>query len=137
MNRKEFLKLMGMTATAYVASNLLFSCSSNDSPTAPTNVDFTIDLNDPNYSFLKTPGEFLLKDNVIVAHTIDGQYIALSGLCTHEGEKITYDDANDNFFCPKHGSRFAKDGSVTKGPAKKQLYRYIVELNGTLLRVHN
>lgn len=137
MNRKDFLRLLGLSASSFVALHMLSSCSSDDSPTGPTNVDFTIDLDDPNYSYLKTKGEFLLKDNVIVAHTIDDTYVALSAICTHESKRITYDDANDIFVCPKHGSTFSKDGKVTKGPATKALRKYVVELNGSLLRVHS
>lgn len=137
MNRKEFLKLMGFSASAFVASNFLFSCSSDDTATAPENVDFTIDLDAPEYSFLKTKGEFLVKDNVIVAHTINDEYIALTALCTHESAKLTYDDFKDIIYCPKHYSEFSKDGKVIKGPAKKSLSRFVVELNGSMLRIHS
>lgn len=137
MNRKDFLKLIGLSASSFVALNMLSSCNSDDSPTAPTNVDFTIDLDNPNYSYLKTKGKFLVKDNVVVAHTIDDTYVALSAICTHESKRITYDDANNNFVCPKHQSTFSKEGKVKKGPAKKPLKQYIVELNGSLLRVHS
>lgn len=137
MNRKNFLKLLGLSASSFVALNVLSSCSSDDSTTGPINVDFTIDLDDPNYSFLKMKGEFLIKNNVLIAHTIDDSYVAISAICSHESKRITYDDVNDNFLCTKHGSKFSKNGEVLKGPANKSLKRYLVELNGSLLRVHS
>ncbi|MGQ9819031.1 MAG: QcrA and Rieske domain-containing protein [Candidatus Kapaibacteriales bacterium] len=137
MNRKDFLKLMGLSATSFVSLNLLSSCNSDDSPTAPVNIDFTIDLDDPNYSYLKTIGEFLFKDNVIIAHTIEDTYVALSAICTHEAKRITYNDANNNFVCTRHQSIFTLNGKVIKGPANKPLKQYIVELNSSLLRVQS
>lgn len=47
------------------------------------------------------------------------QVYALSTICTHLGCIVK---ATDNGFdCPCHGSKFAKDGSVLKGPAPKGL----------------
>jgi Rieske Fe-S protein len=44
----------------------------------------------------------------------DGVY-AISSVCTHLGCIVK--TAEDGFTCPCHGSRFGRDGSVTKGPA--------------------
>jgi cytochrome b6-f complex iron-sulfur subunit len=48
-----------------------------------------------------------------------GAVYAISTICTHLGCIVK---ATDNGFdCPCHGSKFAKDGSVLKGPAPKPL----------------
>ena len=44
---------------------------------------------------------------------------AISIVCTHLGCIVKATDAG--FDCPCHGSKFAKDGSVLKGPAPKAL----------------
>ncbi|HEU4343873.1 MAG TPA: Rieske 2Fe-2S domain-containing protein, partial [Candidatus Binatia bacterium] len=44
---------------------------------------------------------------------------AISLVCTHLGCIVKATDAG--FDCPCHGSKFAKDGSVLKGPAPKAL----------------
>lgn len=44
---------------------------------------------------------------------------AISRICTHLGCIVKPSDAG--FDCPCHGSKFAKDGSVIKGPAPKAL----------------
>ncbi|HEY7558487.1 MAG TPA: Rieske 2Fe-2S domain-containing protein [Candidatus Binatia bacterium] len=44
---------------------------------------------------------------------------AISTVCTHLGCIVKATDAG--FDCPCHGSKFAKDGSVLKGPAPKGL----------------
>lgn len=50
----------------------------------------------------------------------DGNNVhAISTVCTHLGCIVKAVDAG--FDCPCHGSKFAKDGSVLKGPAPKGL----------------
>jgi cytochrome b6-f complex iron-sulfur subunit len=44
---------------------------------------------------------------------------AISNVCTHLGCIVKASDTG--FDCPCHGSKFAKDGSVLKGPAPKGL----------------
>jgi nitrite reductase/ring-hydroxylating ferredoxin subunit len=44
---------------------------------------------------------------------------ALSTVCTHLGCIVKREP--DGFSCPCHGSRFARDGTVEKGPAPKAL----------------
>ncbi|MEZ0580508.1 FAD-dependent oxidoreductase [Nocardioides sp. MH1] len=41
----------------------------------------------------------------------------LSGVCTHLGGAVQWNDAERSWDCPLHGSRFAEDGSVLEGPA--------------------
>ena len=50
----------------------------------------------------------------------DGEGVyAISNICTHLGCIVK--PAPDGFTCPCHGSHFARDGSVTKGPAPQPL----------------
>jgi cytochrome b6-f complex iron-sulfur subunit len=53
----------------------------------------------------------------------DGVY-AISKICTHLGCVVR--NAGKDFECPCHGSRFATDGTVTKGPAPRPLPWYRV-----------
>ncbi len=66
------------------------------------------------------PGEPFLPPGRSVAIFRDavGVY-AVSRICTHLGCIIK--SAANGFHCPCHGSRFAPDGSVSKGPAPKAL----------------
>ncbi len=56
--------------------------------------------------------------SVAVFRDADGVY-AISRVCTHLGCLVKNEASG--FQCPCHGSRFALDGSVTKGPAPKAL----------------
>lgn len=41
----------------------------------------------------------------------------LSAFCTHLGGIVTWNQAEESWDCPLHGSRFAADGQVLEGPA--------------------
>lgn len=58
----------------------------------------------------------------------EGVY-AISTVCTHLGCLVRAEDGG--FHCPCHGSRFAPDGSVTKGPAPSPLPWLKVEASGS------
>jgi cytochrome b6-f complex iron-sulfur subunit len=137
MDRKEFLVALGLGTVAAVCTSCLTGCSPQDNgPTAPSNVDFTLDLANPAYSGLVTAGGSYVGNGVIVAHTTSG-YVALSAACTHQGTTIQYDKNNNDFSCPSHGSLFSTSGVVMRGPAGRPLTAYNVSLNGNALRVYS
>jgi nucleotide-binding universal stress UspA family protein len=53
----------------------------------------------------------------------DGSLITLSPRCQHMGCTVDWNDAEKTWDCPCHGSRYRFDGTVIKGPAKKDLDR--------------
>ncbi|MGA2623541.1 MAG: Rieske (2Fe-2S) protein [Bacteroidota bacterium] len=135
MNRKEFLSIFGIGSAVLACSYCLGGCKVPDAGiTAPTNVDFTLNLADPANASLKSVGGYLYNGGVIVAHAPSG-YIAVSSACTHQGNAVQYELASNSFYCPAHGSRFATNGSVINGPAGSALGKYNTTLNGTSLRV--
>lgn len=73
-------------------------------------------------------GGVIVGDTVITQPT-PGSYVGLSTTCTHAGCKVTEirDGAID---CVCHGSRFALDGTVLAGPAKKPLAAKPVRVEG-------
>jgi cytochrome b6-f complex iron-sulfur subunit len=138
MNRKEFLSTIGLGAAAVACSYCLNGCSPLSNPiTAPTNVDFTLDLNVPANAALKTNGGYVYNGGVIVARTTSGAYVAVSQLCTHAGGTVQYVPSSNSFYCPNHGSNFATNGSVLNGPATSSLGTYHTALTGTSLRVYS
>jgi cytochrome b6-f complex iron-sulfur subunit len=138
MDRKEFLALIGVSATAFVASACLNGCKPLDSVTdPPINIDFTLNLDDPAYGALKSNGGYIDKDGVIVARTTSGTYIAVSLACTHQGTSVTFDASNNRFHCASHGSNFSTTGSVINGPASSPLTSYRTSLNGSSLHVYS
>jgi glycine/D-amino acid oxidase-like deaminating enzyme/nitrite reductase/ring-hydroxylating ferredoxin subunit len=52
-----------------------------------------------------------------------GETCSLVGLCTHMGGTLHWNDLEETWDCPLHGSRFARDGAVLEGPATRPLRR--------------
>ena len=55
--------------------------------------------------------------------TVDGATCRVSGVCTHLGGILRWNDAERSWDCPLHGSRFAADGTLLEGPAVSDLPR--------------
>lgn len=146
MERKEFLSLLGSGTALVLSLGCLGSCGSKESDPQPnpnpnpnpggnTKKDFTLNLDEPANSSLKTKGNALRSNGVVVAFTNDGAYIAVAAICTHQGGTIGYEAGSNNFVCPNHGSAFAANGSVVTGPATQALKQYNTTLTGSSLRV--
>ncbi len=141
MERKEFLKLLGLSAGAVVFSGCLGGCKKDkDDPkpvVAPT-VDFVLDLTATANAALLTPGGFIYQEMVIVAHLMGGGYLAVQQACTHQATTLKYDPGTNTFFCDNHGAEFSTAGAVvtpsSEGTAS-QLKVYATTLTGTNLRV--
>jgi cytochrome b6-f complex iron-sulfur subunit len=65
--------------------------------------------------------------SVALFRDADGVY-AVSIVCTHLG--CIVQPTGDGFSCPCHGSQFARDGSVTRGPAPRALSWLSVSASG-------
>lgn len=146
MERKEFLKSMGAAAAFAVSFPCLHGCSKDgDSDEGgdqevPTGVDFTLDLDAPENAALANNGGYVLKDLVVVAKNLEGEYVAASQVCSHEGydEVRFYDVDGGIFYCDVHGSRFEQDGTPLNqvdSAEAKPLKIFQTELSGNLLRV--
>ena len=79
-------------------------------------------------------GEAFVPPGRAVAVYRDAQGVhAISTICTHLGCVVKPGAAG--FECPCHGSRFAQDGSVTKGPAPRPLPWLKVTVAGSVVTV--
>lgn len=140
MERKEFLKMLGISTASGLATVCLASCgktSTNGNYEGPANVNFTLDLSATANAALANTGGYLYSNGVIVAKTTAGTYIAVSEACTHLGVSVTYRGPAQQFYCPSHGATFTDSGVVTNGPATTPLTQYHTALTGTMLRVYS
>jgi len=145
MKRNEFFSAVGISAGMLFMAPVLSSCSKglSDTTTNPPGggnngaVDFTLDLSSPTYSALNSNGGSIVKDNIIVARTSSGAFVALTSICSHQQfNPIAFESAASRFHCPNHGSNFGLDGSVINGPATSSLTKYNTQLTGTNLRIY-
>jgi glycine/D-amino acid oxidase-like deaminating enzyme/nitrite reductase/ring-hydroxylating ferredoxin subunit len=69
------------------------------------------------------------KEKIAVWKDAGGQVHAVSASCTHKGCTVTWNNADQTWDCPCHGSMFKADGTVIHGPAIEPLLRAEFEKN--------
>jgi cytochrome b6-f complex iron-sulfur subunit len=52
---------------------------------------------------------------------------ALYKVCTHLGCLYNWNEQQSRFICPCHGSEFESDGSYIRGPAPRNLDRFVIQ----------
>ena len=75
-------------------------------------------------------------ERAMLVHLKDGQFVAYSVVCTHQGCVVLYRDGE--LVCPCHGSLFdpARGGAAVRGPAREPLQEVEVETeDGKVVRV--
>jgi Rieske Fe-S protein len=131
LNRRGFLEHSLGALGGLPAAALLASCASLVTRTV-TPVNGTLRLPLAHYPELGEPAGSLrvvpegAAEPVYVLRLADGQFAALSPICTHLG--CTVEIADARLVCPCHGSTYARDGRVVQGPAERPLARYRTEL---------
>ncbi len=121
---------LGVTVVG-VATPLLEACGI--SPTGvgrPTATTFDV-------SQLTADGQALVtRDNgpdgapVLIIRQSDGEFLALSMQCTHQGCTISA-PSGGIMTCPCHGAQYNLQGAVVRGPAAFPLHRYGVTYDAT------
>jgi cytochrome b6-f complex iron-sulfur subunit len=147
MKRGEFLRSLGLSTSTlmafYCLGTTMTSCGSKEDDPDPTpggnsgvsgtttggNINFTIDLTHASYSSLKTAGEYKFVGDVLVAFTTGSAYVALTKICTHEGNQVQYRKDLNDVYCPTHLSEFSIAGAVKQGPAALPLTAYKTSLS--------
>jgi cytochrome b6-f complex iron-sulfur subunit len=135
MNRKEFILKAGFGTVAIACATCLGGCEVDSVPSAPENVDFTLDLSAPANTALTNVGGSKTQSGVLIGRVSDTGFVAVGQACTHQGTTVQFQLSNNRFHCPNHGSNFALDGGVINGPASSPLRQYNTSLDRSLLRV--
>jgi Rieske Fe-S protein len=115
INRRDFLASSALAAAALAA---LEACGDGQIG-PPTGLDIrpsgSVTIRLADFPGLATTGVLVGVDlQRAVVRTGPSSFAAFSRICTHQ--QCLTDIRNNQFECPCHGSRFAKDGSVINGP---------------------
>ncbi len=143
MDRHTFLCVVATGMGALLLTPVMAACTgragSEPNPNQARQFGFSIDLNDKTYVNLKTKGGYVVVNNIIVAQTNAGQYLAVGAKCPHQGTQLIYRPTDNQFYCPLDLSRFDATGKVIGGPATQPLTQYAVVLDAKagLLQVRN
>lgn len=146
MERKDFLTALGISAGSLVISSCLGACGKSDTgspapgpnpgPAPGTKIDFTLDVS--SNADINSKG-WTIMNSIIIAKN-GSSYLALSGVCTHQGNPLTYNSTTNQFPCSlqdaAHGSVFDTNGVRVQGPATSNIKKYSTTLSGNSLRVY-
>ena len=131
LSRRDFLKLARdgflYLSEALALGALLRFLNFQPDPAPPTSFELG-----PAASFAPGSRTVLPKVPALLIHAENG-FSALSLVCTHLG--CTVEAKEDGFTCPCHGSQYARDGALLRGPAVRALAVLRVEMtaNGNLI----
>ena len=136
IGRREFVeRSLSVVAGAPVSMSvaaLLAGCASLVTRTV-TPVDGTLRLALAHYPELVEVGGSLkvapdgAPEPIYILSLGEGQYAALSPICTHLGCTVEIQEAR--LVCPCHGSTYDRQGRVLQGPAERALTRYRADLS--------
>lgn len=144
LTRQDFFRLVGTSLGVILLTQSSNACNSHGGDPTPVDeqaVDFTLQFTDKANENLLTKGGYVVANNIIVAQTKTGDFIAVAANCTcaTPGTLLTYKPANDQFYCPLHLSRYDSTGKVipNTGPATKSLVQYqtLVDKAGGSVRI--
>jgi cytochrome b6-f complex iron-sulfur subunit len=128
IERRDFLKNLGLGGAALMAvycAGMLSSCKSAD--VTPSVAQFSLNLDDAANAPLKTNGGYIIKNEVVIAKTAKGDYVAVTVLCRHENLKqVIYQKSSDEFYCTAHQARFDLTGKGLNQNGKDGLKTYPV-----------
>ena len=139
-DRRGFIKTAGLLVAGATALRALLPAGAQAAEAVKPDKDTWVavlgkvkDLNGRSPVLVKAQfknekGEVVREEKIFVRWQAigkdSGRWIVLSSICPHLKCKVDYDANSRDFLCPCHGSTFDIDGSVTKGPSKKDLPDY-------------
>jgi nitrite reductase/ring-hydroxylating ferredoxin subunit len=138
MERGEFLEKIGLGAAFALTATCLNSCSNADvTPGGPAaTVNITIDLSASSSAALTRNGGYIIKNSIVIAKSLSGQYLAASSVCTHQGGQVVYDPTSNDWYCGTHGAEYnLQTGAGLNSYGQNGLKIYSTSLSGNILTI--
>jgi nitrite reductase/ring-hydroxylating ferredoxin subunit len=136
------LRSLGAGAAFALTFPCLQGCSSDsdsgNGEEVPTGVDFTIDLSGPDGNDLQENGDFIIRNDVVVARNLEGNFVAASRICSHQQNPgVSFIQEQGGIFeCYVHGSQFSQNGTPLNSVTQNPLKVFRTSLEGELLRIY-
>ncbi|MBL1173858.1 Rieske 2Fe-2S domain-containing protein [Pantanalinema sp. GBBB05] len=145
MQRRDFLKWVGIGGLASYLPVAIVACSQTDEAAPTANLPAATPGADgfaPVGDMATLDKEGMLKAQIsgkpaiVVRDPIKpNAVLAVNPTCTHKGCIVNWDASQKHFVCPCHGAEFSPDGKVLKDPAKQSLATYQAKVNGSQIAV--
>jgi nitrite reductase/ring-hydroxylating ferredoxin subunit len=135
MEREE-RNMSSFRCASFVLALAVAGCVANPAPVVDAGAERTLEvppqLEKPGSQVkIQLPG---LSDPILVWRTEIG-FGAADLRCTHCRSQLQYNPEKGWIDCLSNSCRYRLDGSVLEGPANRPLRVYLVDLNGTRLRI--
>lgn len=132
--RHQFFRFLSLSIGAFWLMQAVGSCAqaADTTPAPVQKLTFVISWDDPKHANLKVKGGYTVQQGVLIAHTKNDEYVAVSSSCTFDNTQLVYKLGSDQFYCGKDGSNFDLKGNRVNGPAVKSLIVHAVVANKTI-----
>ncbi|WP_162417325.1 QcrA and Rieske domain-containing protein [Cyclobacterium roseum] len=150
IDRRQFLEKSGMASCmALFGVGFFTGCTEEEDPMPDPDGDgddsgsngiqvtqqsVQIDL-ERNEALASSGGWLLITQARVLVVNVNGQFNALTSVCTHSQCDRNWSYGNEVFTCSCHGSRFDTSGQVVNGPASSPLRSYSVSKDGENLTI--
>ncbi len=133
LRRRDFLVKVGTGALALAGTGTVVGTFEYLKPNALLEPAAMFNAGSPDDYPEGVDSRWLNKQRVFIVRRGKELY-SLIGICTHLGCIPPWRPSEGVFHCPCHGSIFAVNGDVLRGPAREPLYRAPLEIraDGTL-----
>jgi len=140
VDRRKFLITVGNSIIGIIGVGTLGATYKFLWPNVLKEIPPTFQIGSPE---LLQPNSTIFNEEykVFVVRNDQGQFYAISAVCTHLGCTVNWRPVPDPNFpegvisCPCHGSIYNKFGTVLSGPAPRSLDRYDIKLKNNILVV--
>ena len=150
MDRRKLLSWFGLGGVVSILPTSLVGCSDAKSSNESASTTALTTASAPESVDAAPMGKFkaigtvaqLDKDGQLVSDKIavvrdpkdKNKVLAVNASCTHNGCTVKWKSDKKQYVCPCHDAKFASNGAVLEGPAKKPLPRYAAKIeNGQVL----
>jgi len=131
MKRRKFVKTLCLTG---LTLNLIAGCKSTSKAFQATLQNNSLRIPKSAFSDQDTLTIAYQHEFIGLVRLNEKHYAASLLNCTHMG--CTVEASNDGFVCPCHGARFDKEGHVIKGPATKDLAKFVTSVSAEFIIIH-